>query len=41
MIDDFVKALSKLRTLRGEIIGFKEVRYVDVVYLIKLEEELA
>lgn len=41
VIDDFVQALSKLRTLRGEIIGFKEVRYVDVVYLIKLEEELA
>ena len=41
VIDDFVQALSKLRTLRGEIIGFKEVRYVDVGYLIKLEEELA
>ncbi len=41
VIDDFVQALSQLRTLRGEIIGFKEVRYVDVDYLIKLEEELA
>jgi len=40
-IDDFVQALSKLRTLRGEIIGFKEVRYVDVSYLEKLEKELA
>jgi len=40
-IDDFVQALSQLRTLRGEIIGFKEVRYVDVVFLEKLEEELA
>ena len=41
VIDDFVQALSTLRTLRGEIIGFKEVRYVDVVYLLELEEELA
>ncbi|UAM96917.1 DNA repair ATPase [Polaribacter litorisediminis] len=41
VIDDFVQALSKLRTLRGEIIGFKEVRYVDVAYLENLEVELA
>jgi hypothetical protein len=41
VIDDFVEALSKLRTLRGEIIGFKEVRYVDVEYLIQLEKDLA
>ena len=41
IIDDFVQALSQLRTLRGEIIGFKEVRYVVVDYLVKLEEELA
>ncbi|MGK0413754.1 MAG: hypothetical protein ACJA1B_001962, partial [Polaribacter sp.] len=41
VIDDFVQALSKLRTLRGEIIGFKEVRYVDVDYLVNLEAELA
>ena len=41
IIDDFVAALSQVRTLRGEIIGFKEVRYVDVTYLEKLEEELA
>ncbi|MHB0753893.1 DNA repair ATPase [Polaribacter sp. M15] len=40
IIDDFVAALSQVRTLRGEIIGFKEVRYVDVAYLEKLEEEL-
>lgn len=41
VIDDFVDALSQVRTLRGEIIGFKEVRYVDVGYLENLEEELA
>ena len=40
IIDDFVQALSELRTLRGEIIGFKEVRYVNIDYLKKLEEEL-
>ncbi|MFT6064199.1 MAG: hypothetical protein ACJAYY_000601 [Paraglaciecola sp.] len=39
-IDDFVQALSQLRTLRGEIIGFKEVRYVDVSYLVKLEDQI-
>ena len=40
-IDDFVQALSQLRTLRGEIIGYKEVRYVNVDYLVELETEIA
>ncbi len=39
-IDDFVQALLKLRTLRGELIGYKEVRYADVDYLAKLENKI-
>jgi SpoVK/Ycf46/Vps4 family AAA+-type ATPase len=41
IIDDFVEALSQLRTLRGEIIGYKEVRYIDLSFLENLETELA
>ena len=39
-INGFVKNLAELRTLRGEIITLKEVRYIDVEMLDKLEEEI-
>ena len=38
-IDDFVQILAALRTFRGEVIGLKEVRYVDLAFVGQLEEE--
>ena len=40
-IDDFVKALAQLRTFRGELIGLKEVRYINTDFLESLETEIA
>ncbi|MET1258584.1 DNA repair ATPase [Flagellimonas sp. DF-77] len=40
-IDDFVKILSNLRSFRGEVIGLKEVRYVDVSFIEELEVQIA
>ena len=39
-IDDFVQILAALRTFRGEVIGLKEVRYVDLAFVSQLEEEI-
>ncbi|MCV6631009.1 MAG: DNA repair ATPase [Flavobacteriaceae bacterium] len=39
-IDDFVQALSQLRSLRGELIGLAEVRYVSKTFIKELEEEI-
>ncbi|MEW7288938.1 DNA repair ATPase [Aquimarina sp. 2304DJ70-9] len=40
-IDDFVHVLSQLRTLRGEVIGLKDIRYVDTTFIEQLETEIA
>ena len=40
-IDDFVQILSRLRSFRGEVIGLKEVRYVDLSFIESLEQEIA
>ncbi|GAA3508971.1 DNA repair ATPase [Aquimarina addita] len=39
-IDDFVSVLSQLRTLRGEVIGLNDIRYVDTVFITNLETEI-
>lgn len=39
-IDIFVSNLANLRTLRGEVIGLKEVRYVDESFIENLEKEI-
>lgn len=39
-IDDFVKLLTALREIRGEVITLKEVRYIDVNQLEKIEVEV-
>tara|TARA_R110000851_G_scaffold89581_5_gene195357 strand:+ start:54937 stop:59856 length:4920 start_codon:yes stop_codon:yes gene_type:complete len=40
-INDFVYLLTQLRTLRGEVISLKDVRYVNIEFTNKLEEEIA
>nr|WP_103070007.1 DNA repair ATPase [Aquimarina sediminis] len=40
-IDDFVLVLSQLRTLRGEVIGLNDIRYVDKSFTAELEAEIA
>ncbi|GAA4276881.1 DNA repair ATPase [Aquimarina mytili] len=40
-IDDFVQVLSQLRTLRGEVIGLHDIRYVDTTFIKQLETEIA
>jgi hypothetical protein len=40
-IDQFVSSLSDLRGLRGEIIGLRELRYVDLELVEKLETQVA
>ncbi|MDY8136770.1 DNA repair ATPase [Aquimarina sp. 2201CG5-10] len=40
-IDDFVQVLSQLRTLRGEVIGLNDIRYVDKTFIQKLEAQIA
>ena len=39
-INDFVEVLSQLRTLRGEVIGLNEIRYVDAAFIENLEKEI-
>lgn len=40
-INDFVQSLSNLRTLRGELIGLKDIRYISTEHLEKIEAEIA
>jgi hypothetical protein len=40
-IDDFVASLSQLRRVRGEIIGLKDLKYVDLPAVDALEKEVA
>ncbi|GAA4826907.1 DNA repair ATPase [Algivirga pacifica] len=40
-IDDFVQSLISLRTLRGEAISLKEVRYIDLALLEGYEKKLS
>ncbi len=39
-IDDFVRSLADLRSVRGEIIALKDLRYVDLDLVDKLEKEV-
>lgn len=39
-IDEFVETLTNLRTLRGEIISAREMRYMDVATLEEMENEI-
>ncbi len=39
-IDEFVALLTRLRSLRGEAISLKEVRYIDLEYIEVLEEQI-
>ncbi|RZS98914.1 DNA repair ATPase [Aquimarina brevivitae] len=40
-IDDFVNVLAQLRTLRGEVIALNDIRYVEKIFIEKLENEIA
>ena len=40
-IDDFVKALAALRTVRGQVISLKELKYVDLSAVEGLEDKVA
>lgn len=40
-IDDFVAALSSLRTVRGQVISLKELKYVDLEAVEQLESQVA
>ena len=40
-IDEFVKSLAGLRAVRGEIIGLRELRYVDLELVEQLEGEVS
>jgi SpoVK/Ycf46/Vps4 family AAA+-type ATPase len=39
-INDFVDNLSSLRKLRGEVISLQQIRYIDLGFISKLEEEI-
>lgn len=39
-LDQFIAVLAQIRGLRGEIIGAKELKYVDVTLLDSLEQQL-
>ena len=39
-IDEFVQSLASLRRVRGEIIGLRELRYVDAALIDELEQEV-
>lgn len=39
-IDIFVSNLANLRSLRGEVISLKEIRYVDITFIENLEKEI-
>ena len=40
-IDDFVKSLAELRTVRGQVISLKELKYVNLDDVEKLETKVA
>jgi hypothetical protein len=40
-IDDFVDSLASLRTIRGQIISLKELKYVDLAAVETLEKKIA
>lgn len=40
-IDDFVKSLAELRTVRGQVISLKELKYVDLKAVEELETKVA
>ena len=40
-IDDFVRALADLRTVRGQVISLKELKYVDLAAVEELENKIA
>ena len=40
-IDDFVKALADLRTVRGQVISLRELKYVDLGAVEELEGKIA
>ncbi len=40
-IDDFVRALADLRTVRGQVISLKELKYVDLGAVEELENKVA
>lgn len=40
VIDDFVQQLSDLRTVRGEIIGLRDLKYVDLTAVDTLEQQV-
>ncbi|MEM9942769.1 MAG: DNA repair ATPase, partial [Planctomycetota bacterium] len=40
-IDDFVKALADLRTVRGQVISLKELKYIDLAAVEELENKIA
>jgi hypothetical protein len=40
-IDDFVRALADLRTVRGQVITLKELKYVDMAAVEELENKIA
>jgi len=40
-IDAFVKSLASMRQIRGEIIGLKDLRYIDLELVESLEDEIA
>ena len=41
LIDDFVQSLAELRTIRGQVISLKELKYVDLEDVAKLETKVA
>ncbi|NQX84973.1 MAG: DNA repair ATPase [Flavobacteriaceae bacterium] len=40
-IEDFVNCLSKLRTLRGEVIALNDMRYIDTEAITAYEDQIA
>ncbi|MGB5944178.1 MAG: DNA repair ATPase [Leeuwenhoekiella sp.] len=40
-IDEFVAVLTQLRSLRGEVISLREIRYVDLKFTEELESDIA
>ena len=39
-IDDYVQALSELRLVRGQVISLKELKYVDLAAVDKIQQEV-
>ncbi|MCA9247824.1 MAG: DNA repair ATPase, partial [Planctomycetales bacterium] len=40
-IDAFVRSLAELRTLRGEIISLRDLRYVDLAHVDRLDKQVS